>query len=57
MYMVVKTLVASVAVIILRQLGLVCKSSDNRLLMYIATLLPPTNDSVSAAIVERNFNS
>ena len=41
----------------LRQLDLVCKSSNNRLLMYILTSHLFTSDSVSAAIVEDNpFN-
>ena len=31
---------------------LVCKSSDNRLLMYLAISHPSTKDSVSAAVVE-----
>ena len=51
MYSAIKTLVVSVGRNT-RQFGLVCESSDIRLLMYVVTSHTSTNDSVSAAIVE-----
>ena len=38
--------------VILRQLDSMCKSSDNRLLMYIASSHPSTSGGVSTAVVE-----